>query len=351
MDSYILSSAQRRLQLSSTYFAAVQRLHPQAIAYNHYHMSVKVPTKSIIIFAVIGICGFVIGRFTAKNSPQSDNLPSDTSSSYSFLAPRIFIESPNDPLINFTPLRLQLRTYMLEKNLKGSLYFEYLPTGTNVRVDDDSQEAAASLMKIPAVMELYKAAEFGRVDLDAPQELRSEWLDDRFGSLYQQGAGYTLSLREAARIALTDSDNTAINMVIALSRELLLPAENVLTFLDVDFVRPDEDRLTISARSYSSFLKCLYFSCYLSPDNSQQILTFLSSTNFNDRLRAGVPSEITMSHKIGTFNNSVMSDCGIIYEPKRPYLLCIMLEVADDQTGNQHFAAISKMAYEYIVQQ
>ena len=74
----------------------------------------------------------------------------------------------------------------------------------------------------------------------------------------------------------------------------------------------------------------------------------LSNTSFNNRLRTGVPFEIPMSHKIGTFNNSVMSDCGIIYEPKRPYVLCIMLEVADDQTGNEHFATLSKMTYDYI---
>ena len=290
---------------------------------------------------------FLIGRHTATGVTDRSTTPNEAQR-FPLLAPRIFVNNPNDPLINFTTLRLQLRSYMAEKNLKGSLYFEYLPTGINVRVDDDSQEAAASLMKIPAVMELYKAAELNRVDLDTPYKLREEWLDDRFGNLYKQGAGYSLSLREAARIALIDSDNTAINMVIALSRNLLQPTENVLTFLDVDFVRPDEDRLTISARSYSSFLKCLYFSCYLNHENSQQILMNLSNTSFNNRLRTGVPFEIPMSHKIGTFNNSVMSDCGIIYEPKRPYVLCIMLEVADDQTGNEHFATLSKMTYDYI---
>lgn len=301
----------------------------------------------LLTAATIG--GFTFGRATSNTPQTTPGLP-QSREDYPLLAPRIFLANPNDPLINFTALRLQLRTYLVENNLKGSLYFEYLPTGTNVRVDDDSQEAAASLMKIPAVMELYKAAELGRIDLDTPYPLQEEWLDDRFGSLYTKGAGYTLTLREAAQIALKESDNTAINMIIALSRDQLNPTENVLTFLDVDFLRPDEDRLTISARSYSSFLKCLYFSCYLNLENSNEILTLLNNTTFNNRLRAGVPPEVTMSHKIGTFSDSVMSDCGIIYEPKRPYILCIMLEVPDDQSSNEHFSKMSKMTYDFVHQ-
>ncbi len=248
-----------------------------------------------VVIIILSLCtGYYLRGLTEPTaSNQEGSLEaSEFTRNFDFIAKRTLVENPNDPLINFTALRLQLKTYILENNLKGSLYFEYLPTGTNVRVEDDAQEAAASLMKIPAVMELYKAYEYGRIDIDTPYALEQAWLDDRFGELYKQGAGYTLTLREAAQIALNNSDNTAINMIITLSRDKLTPAENVLTFLDVDFLRPDADRLTISARSYSSFLKCLYFSCYLNVDNSNEILKQLSENPFTNRLRAGVPADI-----------------------------------------------------------
>lgn len=276
------------------------------------------------------------------------NLPAKKSDiEHPLLAKRIFIDDPNDPLINFTALRSQIKQYFVSNNLSGSVYFEYLPTGTNVRVDEDSEEVAASLMKIPAVMELYKANELGRIDLDTRIPLDESWLDNRYGELYKKGAGYELTLREAAQLALAQSDNTAVTMVIAKSRDLLEPTENVLTYLDVDFSRPDSDTLTISARSYSSFLKCLYFSCYLNTRDSEQLLTYLTNSEFNNRLKAGLPDNVVIAHKIGTYSDT-QSDCGIIYEPSRNYVLCIMLKVQDNDSGNAHIATISKMSYDFI---
>lgn len=263
------------------------------------------------------------------------------------LAGRIMLDNPSDPLINFTGLRGSLRDYMTQNKLTGSIYFEYLPTGTNIRVDGDSEEVAASLMKIPATMELYKAYELGKIDIDTKIPIEESWLDDRFGELYKKGAGYELTLREAAQLALKSSDNTAIAMIIANSRHLLDPIDNSLTYLDADFSRPDLDTLTISARSYSSFLKCLYFSCYLETEHSSEILEYLTESEFDNKLRAGVPSEIIVAHKIGTFSDT-QSDCGIVYLDKRNYVLCIMLDGPNNAETDEKIATISKMTFEFL---
>lgn len=302
---------------------------------------------SVVFIAMLLLgSGFIIGHSNGNKAALSQQ--AQTSDTHPLLAKRVFLDSPNDILINFTGLRQQLRDYVAANNLRGSVYFEYLPTGTQVRVDDTTEESAASLMKIPVVMELFKASELGRVDLDTKIALKQEWLDDRFGDLYKKGVGYELTLREAAALSLQRSDNTDTAMIIALSREQLQPVENVLTYLDVDFSRPDADTLTISARSYASFLKCLYFSCYVNPQHSEEILQYLTNTSFTNRLRAGVPKDVVMAHKIGTFSNTTMSDCGIVYEPKRNFILCAMLQVPDDEVGNAHITAIAKMAYDFV---
>jgi beta-lactamase class A len=103
----------------------------------------------------------------------------------------------------------------------------------------------------------------------------------------------------------------------------------------------------ISSRAYSSFLSCLYFSCHLNRENSQEILNNLAESGDNDRLRAGVPDNIRVARKIGSFSKQTQSDCGIVYVPNRQYAICLMLQSDDNQT-NQHFKAISKMAYDYV---
>lgn len=304
--------------------------------------------KVLAVACVVSLCVLSFGAGYASKDKRDIDTEQENQKAYPLLAKRLFVENPNDTIVNFSELRKTLSAYMQNNNLQGSLYFEYLPTGTSVRVQGDDELVAASLMKIPVVMELYRAAELGRIDLDKKVALQREWLDDKFGTLYKKGEGYELSLREAARIALAESDNTAISAILYSTKDILKIDENVINSLDVSFERNEELLLSISARSYGSFLKCLYFSCYLSKADSQEILSYLTESTFDNRLRAGVPQNVQIAHKIGTFSEQTQSDCGIVYEPSRNYLICIMLNVANNVDGNTHIADLSKITYDYI---
>ncbi len=91
---------------------------------------------------------------------------------------------------------------------------------------------------------------------------------------------------------LRDSDNTALKAVAA-SVVGLVPAEEIpFRFLDVDFRQNQDFTVSISARSYSSFLKCLYFSCYLDKDHSQELIQYLIDSTAQNRLRAGIDNQM-----------------------------------------------------------
>jgi len=307
--------------------------------------------RLVVILSCVVLClASFAGGYLARDKKHTAAVQSSSelSAKFPLLAKRLFIDDPNDVIINFSDLRMQISNYMTSNGLKGSVYFEYLPTGTSIRYTGDSEYVAASLMKMPVVMELYKASELGRINLDTIVELKQEWLDSSYGALYKKGAGYKLSLRDAAQIALSQSDNTAINIILNSTQGLLKTGENVISSLDVSFNRDDKSQIEISARSYASFLKCLYFSCYVNYVDSQEILTLLTQSQFNNRLRQGVPNDVKIAHKIGTYSNTTQSDCGIVYEDKRNYLLCVILQVADTNEGNAHIAALSKLTYDYL---
>lgn len=294
------------------------------------------------LLAVV-VLGFVFWPHSKQPAPSSQN-PAD----FPLLSKRIFVDDPNEPIINFTPLRKSLQNYYQDNNLTGSLYFEYLPTGTSIRITGDNREVAASLIKLPVAMELYRASEMGKVNLDTDVELQQAWLNDKFGTLYQKGAGYKLSLREATKIMLSESDNTAL-AAIAHSVEGLVPVEeNPFEFLDADFQQNDDLTISISARSYSSFLKCLYFSCYLEKQHSQELLHYLTQSDFNSRLAAGVDDDVTIAHKVGNFGDTTQSDCGIVYLDKKNYLLCAMVDGSDNPTTDSHLAELSRITYNFV---
>ncbi len=296
-------------------------------------------------FLLLAFCGgaFYLGRTTRPEDPVAAQ-----AKQYPLLSRRIFSDNAHDSLVNFSGLRQSLRDYFDLNKLDGSLYFEYLPTGTSIRVAGDEQEVAASLMKVPVAMELYRAAELGRVDLDRVVALTEEMLDEGFGNLYKQGVGYRLTLRQAAKIMLSDSDNTALRAIGITMGDVLNPGEYAVNALDVDFDQNADLTISLGARSYSSFLKCLYYSCYNSNDHSNEILSYLTHSPFNFRLEAGIPSSVKVAHKIGVHGSVTQSDCGIIYLSNRHYLLCIMLRGSEDSDTDRHFAELSKRTYDFM---
>lgn len=303
----------------------------------------------LVSIALVAIGAYFLGQTQANTRASAITKSYNNSSDYPLLAKRIFIDDPNDVQVNFEPLRKEIKEYYANNNLSGSIYFEYLPTGTSMRIDGDLQRTAASLIKLPAAMELYKAAELGKLNLDDHVTLKPEWLDSGYGTLYQKGAGYSLTLREAAQIMLQQSDNTALKAVGYSTMGKVPENQSPFASLDVDFSRGTDLSVIISARAYTSFLKCLYFACYNDTQDSQEILHFLTESTYSNRLPAGVADKkIPIAHKIGVFNNTTQSDCGIVYVPKRNYVLCVMINGQDTTATDKIIADISKKTYDYV---
>jgi beta-lactamase class A len=301
----------------------------------------KIFWTGVIVGGLVAGLVFGVGQLSSSDSQrQADKYP--------LLAKRIFVEQPNDTLIHFSPLRAQIKQYLASMERGYSFYFEYLPTGVSVRAGDETEMVAASLMKIPAVMNLYRAHELGKLQLDDETTITPDLVNNDFPTSAQLRVGSKISLRKAAEIALVESDNTAVRIVIAAYSKVLPAGEEVLPSLDIQFDVQDKTRVLISAKAYASFLKCLYFSCFLNRDNSEQLLGYLSRSAYDKRIEAGIPADIKVAHKIGSFSTSSQSDCGIVYLPLRPYLLCMMVATGE-KDADKHISTVAKMAHEYLV--
>ena len=307
--------------------------------------------KKRTVYILIVVAAYLLGAATATRFGNKNEVatvkPSDNSQ-YSLLAKRVFIEDPNEPIVAFSPLRTQLTQYFNANQLSGTLYFEYLPTGTSIRVGVEEKRIAASLIKLPFAMEAYYAKEKGLLDFNKKITLTEEMLDSNFGELYKKGIGFELTLKEAVDLMLKESDNTALNAVTSLVEGVVPPAEGVFNSLDAEFVQNEDFTVALTPRAYSSFLKCLYFSCYLDKNDSQELLQTLSESRINNRLPALLPKDLTVSHKIGNYFDETQSDCGIVYIEKRNFLLCIMLDGPSTESTNNHIAQLSKFAYDYV---
>ena len=101
--------------------------------------------------------------------------------------------------------------------------------------------------------------------------------------------------------------------------------------LDVDISKAfqDPNGNIITVKNYASFFRILYNGSYLNNEMSEKALKLLNQVEYKDALVAGVPKDIIVSHKFGErkysdTNEIQFHDCGIVYFPKKPYLLCVM---------------------------
>lgn len=309
--------------------------------------------RTKILLSVLSISLIINGVFVYNNIKRSSFYSSDQENFY-LLSKRIFVENQNDILINFIPLRSALKEYAEKKDSKVGVYFEYLPSGTSIGVNDKEEVRLASLSKVPIAMSIFKKIERGEMSLNDTLVIEEKNLNHRFGDLWQQGEGTHVSVEELLRLALTESDNTAY---YTLYDQLTYDeVKEVYEGLDITIGQEKEGDVLyplVSPKNYSSIFRSLYLSSFLSKENSSYILHILTHTIFKDKIVAGVPSTVVVAHKIGVFeeynsSKNVFIDCGIVYVPNRPYILCAFVRGTDEE-AQKHISTLSKMIYEYVV--
>lgn len=263
---------------------------------------------------------------------------------YPLLSPRVLMNTHSDFLLNFLALRNSLHQKIDPLKDDFALYFEYLPTGTSIGINSVSEFYAASLFKLPVVMAYFRRKELAHETRDMKVKLTKQMLDNRFGDLWQKGEGYEIGLDEAAQLALEKSDNTAGE---ALGAGITQDAfDDVYEGIDID-LKITNNGAVMTAKNYSSILKALYFSAVLTKEDSQKILSSLTKSDFNDKLVAGIPNGVLVAHKIGVIDEKSYMDCGIVYVPNRPYVLC-MVSKGTEQQAIERMSSVSRMVYEYV---
>lgn len=306
-----------------------------------------------ILFAVFALSVVLNAGllFYIFNSPAQENFQKkqEIQSSYPFLSFRVINSDERDFLINFVPLHNKLNSIVSDQYGNNfTVYFEYLPTGNSIGINENIQFYPGSLLKVPAIMAYYHQLEESKDTQDKVVTLEENHIDNHFGTLWTKGVGYKIKLSDAVKLALTESDNTAVNVIR--SQVERKHFADVYQGLDIDMKVVNEDEVYISTKAYSSILKALFFSSLLSVERSNYILELLSQSKFTDKLVAGVPKGVKVAHKIGVVEKTeipIYSDCGIVYVPRRQYLLC-MASKSDEVTARERMKKISKIVYEYV---
>jgi len=298
-----------------------------------------------VFFVLTFVAGFLANFLINKiKTSKEDRITLENQKKYPLLAKRIFLENPNDALISFTPLREKVHDYIDPLGKDFAFYFEYLPTGVSIGINEKLEFTPLSLIKIPLAITYYYSSSRKGISINQTMTLKEEDIDSGFGSLWQKGVGYQIDLEEAARLVLVESDNTA-SLVLAHNLPLEIYKE-VYSGLDIP-IPNDTKLLRLSTKQYASILKALYFSSILDWVDSNKVLNYLAESKLDNGLRSGVASNIKVAHKVGILAEELYQDCGIVYPPRRPYLLC-MFSKSSERAAYERIGDVSKMVFDFV---
>ncbi|HLD05334.1 MAG TPA: serine hydrolase [Candidatus Nanoarchaeia archaeon] len=287
--------------------------------------------------------------FYLKNTRQVTSFEL-LSPSISELEREAFLDQQTRYTTQFFPLRNQFNQTLQNQKGEYGVYFESLNTGAWIGLHEKQAFVPASLLKIPLVASVLKKIQNQELTLDTLATVETADLNTLYGAIGRIKSGDQFTIRELINYTLYYSDNTAANVL----RHFVQTNELLDTFLNLGLPLgslKNSETIQISTRDYGNILRSLYYSSYLRRTYSQLILSDLIQTDFMNGIPAGLPPHIKTAHKIGYFiaqYGEQRHDCGIVYHPKYPYILCIMTEGLTQQEADRLTAQLSKQAYDFV---
>ena len=326
----------------------------------------------ILMAVIILAIGFLTGWFSRPIKAQTLPVTTlrDNTSGYKFISPLILLQVPTeDTSPQFASLKNKLTAYVKNaisaKNATDiSVYYRDLNSNNWTSVNGSDKYSPASMLKVVSMIAFLRAVENDPSLLEKEVTITSSGFnDDTSQDFYPPQSpivfGQTYTATNLLSRMIMYSDNNALLTLDTLTGTALL--EKTYTDFGLNSIISSTDVDSMTAGQYSRFFRALYNGTYLSPELSEEALDLLSKTTFTQGLQAGVPSNIIVSHKFGertitnqnptttqTLTTHELHDCGIIYRPSDPYLLCVMTKGNDFPTLQNAIKDISQIVWNNV---
>jgi beta-lactamase class A len=313
---------------------------------------------SIIIIIILATL-LIIFLIEEKNEHHKYSITHDKDNSYILTNPILDCDF-NSEEENSTIISESINKKVTEIKSKYSLgyislYFRDLNNGPWVGVNEKEVFSPASLLKVPVLIAFLHQAEFDPTLLDKKVIILPEDVNEQaqqnitFDNSLVIGKEYTLM--QVAEAMITKSDNTAvITLLKYINKDYI---KGIFRTVGVPYIDTNSE-VDVLVKDYAGFFRVLFNSSFLSREMSEKALEILTKGGYNDGLVAGVPKNIKIAHKFGERNFSEIKndvqlhDCGIIYYPGKPYILCVMTRGSDLVNQGKAIKDLSSYVYNEI---
>ncbi len=225
-------------------------------------------------------------------------------------------------------------------------------TGKYVDINGSEIYPAASIIKVPVLINLFKTIESNGLSIYDEMTLTNYYKASGSGNLQYAATGRNLTIDQLAKTMIEDSDNSATNMLMSKLGSMTAVNTAIRTWgiknTHVQTWLPDLGGTNYTTTNdMATMLFNLDNPNFLSINSREYIVDYMSHVK-NDRLiPQGLGKGATFLHKTGDIG-SMLGDAGIVYMPNgKKYIIVIMAKRPyNSPLGKQFIQQASKLIYE-----
>ena len=227
-----------------------------------------------------------------------------------------------------------------------------LSGGHAIAINGDINLPAASTIKIPVMVEVFRQIAQGRFTANSSMTLTDADRDSGFGSLDEAPWGSRYTVEQLLELMITESDNTAANMLIRLvGRQNVNDTMAGLGLTQTrlgDSIRSDGDirSLRTTANEMMRLLIMIAERRIVTEAACDRMLAILAAQRHNTLIPEELPKGIPIAHKTGTLHDT-LNDVGVVYLQGAPYVICAFTTHQGDlDDGERFIRTASKLTYQ-----
>lgn len=264
-----------------------------------------------------------------------------------------------------------IQTLLGEQKGVFALAFADMQTGEEILWNAGMNFHAASTMKTPVMIEVYKQVAAGKLILSDSVLVKNDFksivdgssyslnpADDSQQELYAM-VGKKIPLSELVYQMIILSSNLATNLIIEMvdakavtASMRALGAENIQVLRGVEDQKAFDNGLNNTVTAYDLMLiyKAIAAGRVVDQKSCDDMIRVLLDQKHNTLIPALLPKEVKVAHKTGSITG-VHHDSGIVFLPDgRKYVLVILSKnLADEKTATPAMAKASEMIYHYVL--
>ena len=228
---------------------------------------------------------------------------------------------------------------------KVGFYYKNLVTGETLSFQEDMPLQAASVIKIPILIEAFTRLEAGTIHKTDLFTIKKEDKLPSCGALTYMHDGLQVTLEDLYTLMIILSDNTATNLLIKhLGMDQINGTMQKLGCKHIKLNRYlfDSEKSALGIENYISagdiagLLEKMYQGELVSKEASAEMLGILKNQRLNGKIPFYIHGKADIAHKTGE-DDGITHDVGIVYG-KEPFIICFC--------GNQ----VDVPAYERLMQ-